>query len=44
MITCQIINQDGDIVSYVNLADEDSFDSLSEFLDGLAYSLEEIAQ
>lgn len=44
MISCQVISPDEDVSFYVNLGDADSFDSLSEFLDGFGYRLEEIAQ
>jgi uncharacterized protein with HEPN domain len=42
MINAQIVNEDEDVVSYVNLSDEESFTSLAEFLDGVGYRLEEI--
>lgn len=38
---CRIINDDGGTVSSVTLSDLESFSSLSDFLDGLGYSLEE---
>jgi len=39
----QIINDDGDVIAYVNLADNESFDSLSDFLNGIGdYTLEEV--
>lgn len=44
MIATQIVNEDGETIVYVNLADEESFDSLSIFLGGLGYELEEITK
>jgi hypothetical protein len=44
MIACQILNAEEEVISYVNLCDNDSFVSLSEFLWGHGYMLEQIAQ
>lgn len=44
MIACQILNAEEEVISYVNLCDNDSLVSLSEFLWGHGYMLEQIAQ
>ena len=41
MIPVQILNEDGEVIIYLNLADDESFDSLSVFMGGLGYEVEE---
>jgi hypothetical protein len=42
MIRVQIVNEEGEVVVYLNLADEDSFYSLTNFINGLGYKVEEM--
>ena len=41
-IPVQILNEQREVVFYINLADEESFDSLSLFMSAIGYEVEEI--